>query len=96
MKKIIMLTIVLLPILCGCGAKARPITGPYGKNAYHLNCSGIQNSMADCLEKAGELCPQGYDVLDSRQTSTPNVYVYQNQVHTLGTIETRELVVQCK
>ena len=88
-RKLGLLAVLLaLSILCGC-ARATPITGPDGQSAYHINCSGIQNSLADCYVKAGEICGgRGYYVLDRQEDYSPSVYG--------GTKTMRSLFIQCK
>lgn len=50
-------------ILCGC-ATSRQITGPNGTPAHSIRCGA---AVADaCLEKAGQLCPNGYVALNSQ------------------------------
>lgn len=50
-------------ILCGC-ATSRQIIGPNGTAAHSIRCGA---AVADaCLEKAGQLCPNGYIVLNSQ------------------------------
>lgn len=50
--------------LAGC-ADVRPegFTGPEGGQAYSMRCSGMGRDWDDCYRKAGELCPNGYDVI---------------------------------
>ena len=57
-------------LLAGCAVGVTPITGPDGKQAYVMKCSGYMRDRQDCLAKAGDLCPHGYAVVDdSSQTS---------------------------
>lgn len=57
-------------ILAGCAVNVSQVTGPDGKQAYVMKCSGYMRDRGDCLAKAGELCPHGYNVVDdSSQTS---------------------------
>jgi hypothetical protein len=49
--------------VAGC-TRVTQISGPDGKPAYSLNCGA---NRAGCLQKAGEMCPAGYTVLDSAQ-----------------------------
>jgi hypothetical protein len=49
----------------GCaGVNPQVVTGPDGKQAYALQCSGVGRSLEACYEKAGYLCPWGYDVVE--------------------------------
>ena len=58
-----LLLLATTAILCGC-ATSRQIIGPNGTPAHSIRCGA---AVADaCLEKAGELCPNGYVVLNSQ------------------------------
>jgi hypothetical protein len=61
--------------------------GPDGRQAYVMRCSGMGRSLADCYQKAGELCPAGYDVVGGQSGS-----VGAGTVIALRT----DLVVQCR
>lgn len=56
-----LVTVVLAMALVGCGATAKKIVAPSGKTGYSLNCG---NNIDNCYEKAGELCPNGYTMLN--------------------------------
>jgi len=52
------LLLMLLAVLAGC-ASAKQVKGPNGEIAYLVQCG---NAVKDkCTEKAGDLCPNGYD-----------------------------------
>lgn len=55
----------LLVFLSSCVAIA-PVQfkGPNGKTAYSMRCSGMGRTIEDCYQKAGEVCPDGYTILD--------------------------------
>jgi hypothetical protein len=79
---------ILMCVLCGC-ARATPVIGPDGRQAYRVNCSGIQNTLTDCLVKAGEICgAHGYTVLDRFEDYSPSMYG--------GTKTMRALFIQCR
>lgn len=65
------LVLVLAAIgLTACAVPAKSVIGPDGKQAYVLTCSGYMRDRQDCLVKAGQVCPSGYNVVDdSSQTS---------------------------
>ena len=85
-----------MPILCGCGAKAKSVIGPGGKEVHYIRCGGIQDSFADCLEKAAEICDsRGYDIIDSKDRTSPNVTIVDNRVYA-GQRYERSLFIQCK
>lgn len=55
--------IIAITVISGC-ATSKQITGPNGKPAHSIRCGA---AVADaCLEKAGEVCPSGYVVLNSQ------------------------------
>lgn len=57
-------------LLAGCAVSVKQVSGPDGRPAYVLKCSGYMRDRQDCLIKAGELCPGGYHLVDdSSQTS---------------------------
>ena len=70
MKHIVVLLSFALLALAGC-VTARPMTMPNGARGEVISCNGIQHSITDCLERAGEDCPQGYDVVGGDQESQP-------------------------
>jgi hypothetical protein len=65
--------------LAACAVPATQITGPDGRPAYVLKCSGMGRDRQDCLVKAGELCPSGYNVVDDN-SSTHGAVVVNNAV----------------
>lgn len=53
--------VVLLVLLPSC-AEIEPVAfnGPHGRRAYSMKCGG----MGGCYKKAGELCSEGYGIVD--------------------------------
>ncbi len=89
MKPLVLLLIILLS---GCMAiTPNEMRGPNGKTAYAMKCSGFGRTLGACYEKAGEICPSGYTVVD-RASSV--VGVPSNG----GTIMAPQhsLVIECK
>jgi hypothetical protein len=43
---------------------SKQLTLPNGHPGYAIKCDGHLHDMTDCMARAGELCPTGYDVLD--------------------------------
>ena len=68
MKPKFLLALCAITILAayGCAASIDPVsfTGPDGKTAYAMKCSGFGRTRIACLQKAGELCPAGYTIVD--------------------------------
>ena len=51
--------------LAGCATiTPQKISGPDGKTAYAMRCSGAGRTLEACYEKAGEICTAGYTVVD--------------------------------
>lgn len=73
----VIITISLAILLSGC-AGMNPLTEPWtdtivlpnGQEAVSINCGGILNSYSDCMRKAGEKCPGGYEILDKDYNSS--------------------------
>ena len=63
------LYVALILLLASCGTMDPQIdpnkfTGPNGRPAYGMVCNGIGQSLEACYKRAGELCPNGYEVLN--------------------------------
>lgn len=57
--------IFVIPILVSCAnIEPKRFTGPNGKEAYSMNCSGMGRTLDACYQKAGEVCPSGYHIID--------------------------------
>jgi hypothetical protein len=52
-------------LLSGC-ASVEPVKfkGPNGKTAYSMKCSGWGRTLEDCYQKSGEICPDGYTIVE--------------------------------
>jgi hypothetical protein len=59
-----------------CAVPAKQVSGPDGRTAYSLKCSGMGRTKEDCYQKAGEICPNGYNVADD-SSRLAGVYVTQ-------------------
>jgi hypothetical protein len=52
-------------LLMSCASiQPKPFKGPGGGEAYSMRCSGLGRTLHDCYQKAGELCPDGYNLID--------------------------------
>lgn len=84
--------------VAGCVAPVRvtQVNGPDGQPAIVLSCHHEDH----CYQKAGELCPSGYTVLNERSgfTIAPTVNNVYSPVRFSGPIgASREtLMIQCK
>ena len=54
--------IVLLVLFAGCITEKKVNTSE-GDIAHAIECKG-RHSWADCYERAGEICPYGYEVVE--------------------------------
>ena len=96
MKSLIVLFAICL-LLMGC-IKNKPVepiefTGPNGRTAYNMRCSGFGRTMDMCYRKSSEICPNGYQVIDisSGTFAIPNP-------STGGVIigNRRDMAIECK
>jgi len=60
------LSIILVAVsLASCAAiEPKQFIGPNGKTAYSMRCSGMGRTLDACYQKAGEVCPNGYNIID--------------------------------
>jgi hypothetical protein len=78
--------IVGLALLAGC-VSVKEVKGPDGKTALAVKCGDATT----CYKKAGELCPDGYDLVGNNNQS----YVGGTNGSVYGGTTTT-LVVECK
>ncbi|QWD71584.1 hypothetical protein [Polynucleobacter sp. UB-Raua-W9] len=89
------ITIALLAVLAGvvgCASVA-PVkfVGPNGKTAYSMRCSGMGRSMEECYQRAGEVCPSGYNIIDN---SSGTVAMMTQGTMIAGV--KRDMAIECK
>ena len=63
MKKLGIVLTALLLTSCA-SIKPQQFVGPNGGTAYSMRCSGMGRTLDACYKKAGEVCPQGYTIID--------------------------------
>lgn len=82
--------LVLFVFLAGCAGTIEPeqFTGPNGKAAYTVGCSGQRKTIADCYRTVARLCPNGYHVLSEAQVA--------QQIDVDFAMMRRALTVECK
>jgi len=90
-KKLILLASLFL---FGC-ASSEQVVGPNGAPAYLVKCGNAVK--AKCTEKAADLCPKGYTLLDRNG----NRYDDLTKVGNAGMLEikadtTTAMLIQCK
>ena len=56
--------------ITGCAISRKMMT-PDGENGYYISCNGLAVGMNVCYKKASEVCPDGYTIIES-QNSTGN------------------------
>lgn len=60
----LLLSIAAVSGLAACAVSHQVVSGPNGKPAYVMKCSGYMRDRQDCLAEAGRLCPAGYTLVD--------------------------------
>ena len=86
--------IVVLLALAGC-TEVKPITTPDGRVVQSISCDGAVLSEADCVAKAKEICPAGYDVVSTARYDQSVVKMYPGPF-LAATVDHRTLNVQCR
>lgn len=69
MRKLVWLFCV--SILAGC-ASSREVHLANGWLAFEINCGGPLSGFGNCLDKAGDVCTRGYEVLDAEGGVVPD------------------------
>lgn len=89
-----MRTLVLILLLAGCTRAAQIVT-PDGHQGYAVSCNGSMNSTGSCYEKAGQMCPTGYNIHDGGSESR-NFIVASGGGLAGGTATNRHLIISCR
>jgi len=55
---------ISLTLVSCAGIEPHKFVGPNGNTAYSMRCSGMGRTLGACYEKAGEICPGGYNIVD--------------------------------
>ena len=63
MKRIILAALVGVGLTACAEVNPEHFRGPSGKDAYTMRCSGFGRTWAKCYTKAGEICPNGYNIV---------------------------------
>ena len=89
MKKLLILSAL---VASGCASiQPAQFVGPGGNTAYAMNCSGMGRTLEACFQMAGEVCPEGYTVVN-QSTGTAAVPVNGGIV----AAPRHSLAVECK
>jgi hypothetical protein len=88
----IRLTIVAL-LVASCGASAKQVNGPDGSGVwYSITC---RRTRANCIEKAGEVCPNGYETENSSEQKGIDVDVNAMYANASTTYD-GQMLVKCR
>ena len=91
MKKIFSILILSLIITACANVEPAQFLGPNGRAAFSMRCSGFGRTMQACYQKAGEMCPAGYTIIEN---SSNNVFWSNNG--NLNSALKRDLAIECK
>lgn len=89
----------LAAILAAC-ATSKQIVGPNGTPAHSIKCGA--GAVDSCYEKAGEVCPNGYTILDSQgsrylgQIGSASVSGAYGSATSTPIISPNTLLIECK
>ena len=83
--------IACIVLLSAC-ASAKQITLPSGNSGYSINCSGTAVSISKCVEKAGEACPNGYNIISSHNNPGTMTNIDGSQLATSD----KGMIIECK
>ncbi|WP_339672020.1 hypothetical protein [Dasania marina] len=89
--KVILIIVIVSTALAGC-ASANKIILPSGQTGFTINCSGTAVSISKCYEKAGAVCPNGYDIISSHNQSGVMSNIDGSPLATSD----KGMVIQCK
>jgi len=59
-----LLFVVFFTLTSCMSVDPQPFRGPNGKPAYSMQCSGMGRTIDERYRKAGEVCPDGYNIVD--------------------------------
>jgi len=65
--------------------------GPNGKTAYSMRCSGLGRTLDECYQKAGLLCPSGYNIIENSSSTV----AMMNQ-GAMVAAPRRDMAIECK
>lgn len=68
MKSILIVLTVLILLLFSC-ARVTLLKDGNGNDFFLVECQGSGNSWSTCYQKALDICPNGYDLVEQAQAS---------------------------
>jgi hypothetical protein len=91
LKEPILAALLSASVLVGC-AISHPVQGPNAKTAYVVQCG--TSLITACYEKAAEVCPMGYAMLD--RSSSPSAMFVPRDKSVKYSAGPTSLLVECK
>jgi hypothetical protein len=94
------IVVCLLAVILAACATSKQIVGPNGTPAYSIRCGAA--AVNSCYEKAGEVCPNGYAVLNNEgvrylgQIGNASVSGAYGSATSTPIITPNTLLVECK
>ena len=82
--------LIVVLFLTGC-AKVTEIREPDGGIQYLVGCYGALTPMSACYNKAEEVCPSGYAIVDRNEISSLPVTEQGTGFESVG----RQIVIKC-
>lgn len=81
-------------LLTGC-VTTKPVALPSGQQGIAVNCPGNGFSIADCMNKAAEVCGGPYKVIDSSSEVSGGAVVPVGNGAAYGNFHKRQMIVSC-
>jgi hypothetical protein len=81
---------LLLVLLLSACAKVTEMRDPDGGTQYLVGCYGALTPMSVCYNKADDLCPAGYTIIDQKDTTSSSV-TQQAGIQSIA----RQMVIKC-
>ena len=87
------ITFLITSMLISCSKEVVPVLfkGPNGKDAYSMKCSGFGRTWDKCYQKAGQVCPNGYELIDKRSST-----VMLPTAYGLVAAPKQDMAIECK
>lgn len=90
MKKVTLLFLSLF-LITACATSSK-LTLPNGKQGYNIDCSGLYTGINACYEKAGSVCPDGYNIIANTKDKGINVDPFIG----LSSHNKKGMLIECK
>lgn len=96
-SSIISVLFLSIMFVSGCSPKATKLSSEGYSDTHLIECGGLINSFGDCVKKAKEMCPNGYDVLSAtHHNGSGATFGTDNSTGLLVGGESRSMLVKCK